>query len=153
MDPTFDLVTDGFHAGNGGMAALFVDVFQFNAGYTVVGTDGADRLVDRFGEFTIQDKVNLHIRIAQLGLLQQVGQSGTELEQILLFPVGILILTDGCTGPTVVRAAENEQDVRIAQVVQTGNEYPPSTGQPSNRRPMPLRVPLQLPYWVSWLPK
>ena len=72
-------------------------------------------LVDLLLQFRVQDGDDLRLRIELLQGVQQAGQRRTESHAVGFRQAFILVLTERDTLPGVVRAAEHEDDVGIAE--------------------------------------
>ena len=67
------LVTDGLHAADGGMAILLVNVVELDELDVVVLTDFTHRLVDGLAKLGVQKAADGGLGIALLELVKQTG--------------------------------------------------------------------------------
>ena len=114
-----ELVADGFHAADGGMTILLVNVVEFDELHVVVLAYLAHRLVDGFTELGVEQRVDDGLGIALLQHVEQAGEGWTELLAIVFCPVGILVFADGHVCPGIIGTAKHKDDIGITQTIDT----------------------------------
>ena len=112
------LFGDGFHALDGGVSVLFVDVVEGDEGDVVMVTDRADTLVDILLQLRVEDEVDLCVRIVLQEVDEHLRQGRTEIVEVGARPPIILIFAHLHVGPTVVGGAADEDDVGAAETAE-----------------------------------
>ena len=82
-------------------------------------TDGLHRSIDLLFEFCIQDEIDFRIDIPIRHPPQHVGQCRTELVEVGFLDTLVFEVTDRRTSSAVVGGSEDEDDIRLSEIVHT----------------------------------
>ena len=99
------------------MAALLFNVLQIDAGHIVMRADFMDGIIDVGLQFGIENEIDFCVGIERLKIEEQLGHGGTEGVKFLLCPFVPFVFTDRGIGPTVIGAAADENQRRIAKAI------------------------------------
>ena len=104
------------------MTPLLVNVVQFDEGQTVMSADDTHRLGMLGFEFGVEDEIDAGHGIVLLDDTAEARHGRTEEPEVVVSPVGPLVIADKFARPRIVGDAARKDDVGIAEVLHAGVE-------------------------------